>query len=76
MITDVREPVPIFVGVGDGDTVAIGTVPCGANPHEVAAFFRAVADEIERTYVRAVDELIDQATYERWREEESRDHDR
>lgn len=71
--------VPIHVQIGDGNMTKIGTVPRteggGLNPCQLAAFFRAAADEIEKSYVRALKTLVRNARFERRREEEGQDHD-
>lgn len=74
-----RECIPIYVQIDDGEMFEIGTVQRSANgklnPYDFAAFFRAAAEEIERVVTRAVEELIDDATYQRWRDEEARHHE-
>lgn len=71
--------IPIHVQIGDGDMTKIGTVPRteggGLNPCQLAAFFRAAADEIEKSYVRAVKNLVRKANFERFQGGEGRGHD-
>lgn len=80
MTTKDHQRTRISVQVETGEPILIGTVTRPANgqlnPYELAAFFRAAADEIERTAAaRVIEELIDEANNQRWRREEAEHHD-